>query len=94
MSAHPRSSDRKPLALHTIHTEIPRDCCPSSCTLCSGICRDPMMTSGSLLLMMCLISSHADLTLKSQFVMSIAPADEHDTHFNVLFSTFAIFIVF
>ena len=35
------------------------------------------MTSGSLHPMMCLISSHADLTLKSQrVVMSSAPADE------------------
>ena len=35
---------------------------------------DPMMTSGSLLPMMCHISSRAGLTLKSQFVMSSAPA--------------------
>ena len=34
------------------------------------------------------------LTLKSQCVTSSAPADETDTLFNVLFSTFAILIVF
>ena len=39
---------------------------------------DPMMTSGSLLPMVCL-----------QFVMSSAPADEIDTQFNELFSMFA-----
>ena len=49
---------------------------------------DPMMTSGSLLPMMCLISSRAGLSLKSQFVMSSAPADEIDTQFNELFSMF------
>ena len=48
------------------------------------------MTSGSLLPMMCLISSRANLALKSQCVMSSAPADEVDTQFNVLFSTCAI----
>ena len=52
------------------------------------------MTSGSLLPMMCLISSRADLTLKSQSVMSSAPVNEIDTLFNVLFSKFAILIVF
>ena len=40
-----------------------------------------------------LISSRADLALKSQCVMSSAPADEIDTQFNA-FSTFAIHIVF
>ena len=39
-------------------------------------------------------SSRADLTLKSPCVMSSAPADQIGTRFNVLFSTFAIFIVF
>ena len=52
------------------------------------------MSSDSLLQMTCLISSRADLTLKSQCVMSSAPADEIDTQFNVLFSTFSIIIVF
>ena len=55
---------------------------------------DPMMTSGSLLRMMCLISSRAGLPLKSQCVMSSAPPDEIDTQFSALFSTFAILIVF
>ena len=48
------------------------------------------MASGSSLQIKCLISSLADLALKSQFVMSIAPPDELDTQFNVLFSTLAI----
>ena len=52
------------------------------------------MSSGSLLPMVCLISSRADFTLKSQCVMSSAPADKIDTQFNALFSTFAILIVF
>ena len=47
-----------------------------------------------LLPMMCLISSRADLTLNLQCVMSNALADEIDTQFYVLFSTFAILIVF
>ena len=53
-----------------------------------------MMTSGLLLPIMCLISSRADLTLKSQCVMSSAPADEIETQFNVLFSMLATLIVF
>ena len=53
-----------------------------------------MMTPGSLLPTICLISSRADLTLKSQCVMPSAPADEIDTQFNnALFSTFATLIV-
>ena len=52
------------------------------------------MTSGSLLPMMCLISSRAGLALKSQFVMSGAFADEIDTQFNGLFSMFATVMVF
>ena len=38
-----------------------------------------MVTSDPLLPMICLMSSRADLTLKSQCVMSSAPADELDT---------------
>ena len=53
-----------------------------------------MMTSFSLLPTICLIPSRADLTLKSQCVVSGAPTDEIDTQFNVLFSTFPILIVF
>ena len=52
------------------------------------------MTSGSLLPMICLISSRADLTLKSHCAMSRTPAVEVDTQFNVLFSTFATLYVF
>ena len=51
------------------------------------------MTSGSLLPMMRLISSRADLTLKSECVISSDP-DDIDTQFNVLFSAFAILNVF
>ena len=47
------------------------------------------MTLASLLPIMCLISSRADLALKSQCVMPSALADEIDTQFKVLFSTFA-----
>ena len=43
--------------------------------------------------MMCLISSRAGLSLKSQFVMSSAPA-EIDTQFNELFSMFATLMAF
>ena len=46
------------------------------------------MTSGSLLPMMCLISSRAQVAVLS------APVEEIDTQFSVLFSTFAILIVF
>ena len=53
-----------------------------------------MMTSGSRLPMMCLISSRAALALKSQCVMSSASPGESDAQLNVLFSTFAILIVF
>ena len=53
------------------------------------------MASGSLIPMMCLISSRADLTLESQCVMSSALADDEiDIQFIVLFSTFAILVVF
>ena len=52
------------------------------------------MTSGSLLTIMCLISSLVGLVLKSQCVMSSAPTDEIGSQFNVLFSTLAILIVF
>ena len=45
---------------------------------------DPMMTWGSLLPMMCLISCLADLALKSQCVTSSASPDEIDTQFSVL----------
>ena len=54
--------------------------------------RPNVTTSGSLLPIMCLISSRVDRTLKSQFVMSNAPADETDTEFSVWF--FAILIAF
>ena len=54
---------------------------------------DPMLTSGSLLPMTCLISSPANLMLNSQGVVSSGPADEIDTQFKELFSTFAILIV-
>ena len=52
------------------------------------------MTSGSLLPMMCQMSSRARLSRKSQFVMSSAPADEIDTQLNELFKMFAILMVF
>ena len=55
---------------------------------------DQMMTPSSLLPMMCLISSRAGLSLKSQFVMSSAAADEIDTQFNELFSMFATLMAF
>ena len=94
MSAHARSSDRAPPALHTTRKRNPCDPCPFLCTPCVWSLSDTMMSSDSLLQMTCLISSRADLTLKSQCVMPSAPADEIDTQFNVLFSTFAILIVF
>ena len=53
-----------------------------------------MMTSGSQLPMVCLILSRARLSLKLQFVMSSAHADEIDTQFNELFSMFATLMVF
>ena len=53
-----------------------------------------MMISGSLLPMICLISSRAGLSLKSQFVMSSAPVDEIHTLFNELFSMFATLMAF
>ena len=65
MSAHARSSDRAPPALRTTRTRSPCDPCPSFGTLCTDL-SDPTMTSGSLLPVMCLISSRADLGLKSQ----------------------------
>ena len=52
------------------------------------------MTSGLLLPMMCLIWSRAGISLKSQFVMSGAPADEIDTQFNEMFSMFVTLMAF
>ena len=74
-----------PLALQTTRKGISCDHCPSFCTSLFRSLSDPMM---------CLISSRADLALKSHSVMSSAPADETDTQFNELFSTLAILIVF